>query len=249
MTWRLANSLGVLRDQLNAAHPSRNKASDGTIGDAAHAASKSEHNPNAAGVVTAFDITHDPANGVDGGALAAALTTDPRTWYVIWNSRIWQAESGWQAYVGADPHTSHVHISTKQNSGNYDNNSNWNIGDETMQPNDLNLLSQVAWDRQIDGSDNFVKSYTGKSVSQTLLDVERSAGNREQRRKARDYDKLLPVVADATNWKNYAINTLIPMLEDLKANGGNVSQEDIDKLSKQADDLEQNIKLLNKEKK
>ena len=34
--------------------------------------------------------------------------------YVIWNHRIWgsyDAASGWRPYTGADPHTSHVHIS------------------------------------------------------------------------------------------------------------------------------------------
>lgn len=248
MSWRLAASLEVLRSQLNAAFPTRNKASDGTIGDAAHAATKSEHNPNSAGVVTAFDITHDPSSGLDGTKLASFLILDSRVWYVIWNNRIWEASTGWRQYFGADPHTSHVHISTKQNSGNYDNNSNWNIGDETMQPNDLNLLSQVAWDRQIDGSDNFVKNYTGKSVSQTLLDVERSVGNREQRRKARDYDKLLPVVEDAQNWKKYAIETLIPALEAARSGQSSVSQDLIDQLAKQADDLEQNIKNIGKVK-
>ena len=34
--------------------------------------------------------------------------------YVIWNSKIWksyQASRGWQPYVGASPHTDHVHVS------------------------------------------------------------------------------------------------------------------------------------------
>lgn len=34
--------------------------------------------------------------------------------YVIWNRHIWssyQADAGWRAYTGSDPHTSHIHIS------------------------------------------------------------------------------------------------------------------------------------------
>jgi hypothetical protein len=41
-------------------------------------------------VVTALDVTHDPANGVDPGALAETLRTsrDPSIKYIISNRRI-----------------------------------------------------------------------------------------------------------------------------------------------------------------
>src|SRR3990167_8493968 len=109
---RLANSLAVLRGQIDAAYPLRNRASDGWIGDAAHTTVKSEHNPNTEGVVTALDITHDPANRLHGGDLAEWLNDDSRTWYVIWNRKIWDAK--WLPYNGPNPHDRHVHISTKQ---------------------------------------------------------------------------------------------------------------------------------------
>lgn len=125
MAWRLANSLTTLRNQVNAAYPGRNKVSDGTIGDAAHSSRTSQHNPNPAGVVTAIDITHDPAHGVNGQTLADALITDSRAWYVIFNRRIRYHGGGWQAYSGSNPHTQHVHLSTKQDAGNYDNARNW----------------------------------------------------------------------------------------------------------------------------
>jgi len=125
MAWRLANSLITLRNQINAAYPNRNKDSDGTIGDPAHAATKSEHNPNAAGVVTAMDITHDPKNNVHGGDLAEALNDDNRTWYVIWNRKIWDIK--WIPYWGKNPHDRHVHISTNQSASRYDDGRNWNI--------------------------------------------------------------------------------------------------------------------------
>jgi hypothetical protein len=118
--WTLAPCLVTLRAQVNAAFPNRSKASDGTIGDAAHAATKSEHNPDAQGVVRAFDITHDPAHGCDGNRLAAQLVTsrDSRILYVIWNRRIARSYPkpgipawSWAAYTGPDPHTNHVHLS------------------------------------------------------------------------------------------------------------------------------------------
>ena len=44
MAWRVARSLDVLLGQLNALAPERSKASDGSIGDAAHASRSSDHN-------------------------------------------------------------------------------------------------------------------------------------------------------------------------------------------------------------
>jgi len=134
--WRLAKSLIRLRDQLNAAHPTRSKASDGTIGDAAHAATVSDHNPDAQGIVRAFDITHDPAHGVDGNGIAEALAThrDPRISYVIWNRRMLRSypKPGipawtWAPYTGADPHTNHVHLSVVADARGDDGIRPWNL--------------------------------------------------------------------------------------------------------------------------
>jgi hypothetical protein len=103
-----------LRNQLDARWPTRAKP-DGTIGDLAHKARKSDHNPNHRGVVCAIDITHDPENGCDAGKLAESLrlSRDPRIKYVIWNSRIFSSlvkPWEWREYAGA-PHKEHVHIS------------------------------------------------------------------------------------------------------------------------------------------
>lgn len=120
--WKVADSLEALRRQLNALAPRRSTASDGSIGDAAHASRSSDHNPwwSFAGqpYVTARDFTHDPAGGLDCGWLAGILAQrrDPRVKYVIWNRSIMSGAGGpspwaWRAYSGANPHTHHLHLS------------------------------------------------------------------------------------------------------------------------------------------
>lgn len=131
--WRPAKSLEVLRYQINSAYPGRNKASDGLIGDAAHAKSKSEHNPDANGVVRALDITHDPAKGVDCGRIIEAMVAsrDPRILYVIWNRRICSSEVQpwvWRAYSGKNKHDKHFHVSVVASPALYDNEAPWAIG-------------------------------------------------------------------------------------------------------------------------
>lgn len=131
-TWRLAKSLGVLRDQVNAAWPNRNKDSDGTIGDTRHQAEHSDHNPDTLGVVCAFDITQDPAHGADMAALAARLqaTPHPAQQYIIWDRQIANVDIGnnaWRPYKGSDPHTGHIHISVKHGTS-ADITHAWDIG-------------------------------------------------------------------------------------------------------------------------
>lgn len=126
MAWRVADSLKVYIAQIDAAAPGRARASDGTIGDAAHQAGTSDHNPRliaglgATPVVTAADITHDPAHGCDCGVIAEQLraSRDPRIKYVIWSRRIFTSYPvggvpawTWRSYSGDNPHTKHSHLS------------------------------------------------------------------------------------------------------------------------------------------
>lgn len=135
-TWRVAKSLEKLRQQINTMAPTRNKSSDGTIGDAAHASRNSDHNPwvkdGKMGVVTALDITNDPKNGVDAGKLSEHLRTrhDSRIKYVICNRRIFSSTTNpwqWRPYTGTNPHTAHFHVSVHSEKKHYDNDVAWNI--------------------------------------------------------------------------------------------------------------------------
>jgi hypothetical protein len=140
MTWRVARSLLVLRDQLDALYPGRSKASDGTIGDAAHAASVSDHNPDAAGVVRALDITHDVAHGCDIDLITDQLAAgrDPRISYLIANRLIMSGPAGpspwvWRTYGGDDPHTNHFHLSVVADN-RADDPTPWKLGTTTNKP-------------------------------------------------------------------------------------------------------------------
>jgi len=116
MGWRLAKSLEVLRDQINTLAPGRARGWDGSIGDASHQARKSDHDPDADGVVHAIDVTHDPKRGCDANVLTEALRKgkDSRLKYCIWNGRIFSSLVSpwkWRVYNGASKHDHHMHVS------------------------------------------------------------------------------------------------------------------------------------------
>lgn len=138
--WRAAKSLLKLRDQVNQQAPGRSKASDGTVGDASHQSRDSDHNPwiidGAYGVVSALDITHDPAHGCNVDVLAANIiqSRDGRIKYIIRSRKILRSypKNGrpawtWQSYGGDNPHDKHIHFSVKSDKANYDSEKAWAI--------------------------------------------------------------------------------------------------------------------------
>jgi peptidoglycan hydrolase-like protein with peptidoglycan-binding domain len=131
---RIAKALDTLRSQVNVKYPNRDKSSDGWIGNAAHAATISDHNPNSAGVVQALDITHDPAHGFNSYTFADHLMVvkDNRIKYVISNHRIFLGHGSkawtWQPYHGINPHDHHVHVSVGDSASLYDDPQPWDIG-------------------------------------------------------------------------------------------------------------------------
>lgn len=89
--------------------PNRDTSSDGIMGDARHQATVSDHN-----LGNAFDLTHDPAHGVDCHVISRQITRDIRTKYVIFNRQIWsraRTTEGWRPYSGDSPHDHHMHVS------------------------------------------------------------------------------------------------------------------------------------------
>lgn len=139
-SWRVAKSLAKLRRQVDIAFPDRNKASDGTIGDTNHCPGTSDHCPNindgGVGVVTAFDLTHDPSGGCDCENVVESIRSsrDNRIKYIIWNGRIcnYRAIGGanpwaWRNYSGQNQHTTHAHFSVRGEKSRYDDESEWTI--------------------------------------------------------------------------------------------------------------------------
>lgn len=138
--WRAFNSLLVLRDQVNVIAPDRSKGADGLVGDEDHQGTTSDHNPHPVqgvgpAMVSALDLTHDPANGFDSYTFADILLKwrDKRIKYVISNKRIFSSYTSgsrhawtWGAYSGTDPHTNHVHISVLDNAAS-DSRDLWNL--------------------------------------------------------------------------------------------------------------------------
>ena len=136
--FRIAKSLEKLRAQINTKFPNRSKQSDGWIGDPAHQSTSSDHNPHINEVnwrvVSALDITHDPAHGCDANKVAKGLVAkkDPRIKYVISNGM--KASSyrvgnslpwAWRVYKGPNKHNHHFHISVRAQKSLYDSELAW----------------------------------------------------------------------------------------------------------------------------
>lgn len=110
---RVAPAAQAILDQATFHRPKRSRRSDGTVGDRAHRARRSDHNPDERGIVMAADLTHDPRNGIDahGWARWLARKRDPRVKLLISNGESWTPERGWRPYTGPNPHRTHAHVS------------------------------------------------------------------------------------------------------------------------------------------
>lgn len=139
MSWYVAACLDQLLEEINASAPGRSKASDGSIGDAAHSSRESDHNPcDCHDAVCARDFTHDPAHGFDSYEFADWLRErcdcgdEHRVKYIISNSRIASTTEdwAWRPYTGSNPHSHHVHVSVDHPSSSFDDASSWCWGTE-----------------------------------------------------------------------------------------------------------------------
>jgi hypothetical protein len=130
-SWILIAAGKSLMAEFDAIAPERDHASDGSIGNLAHAAEVSDHNPDETGSVPIHDADHINevhAIDVDSDLRTPGLTmeyvvqfillrcrsgAEKRLRYIIYNRRIWEADNGWKqrAYTGASAHTEHAHFS------------------------------------------------------------------------------------------------------------------------------------------
>lgn len=118
MTCTCAPALLTLRAEFDAMWPNRDKASDGCCGDAAHAARKSDHNPDASGYAHALDVDQDLRGTTDIDEVVEWMWNhpDPRVKYFIRNRKLIYVNDGARPrgiypYSGINPHLQHLHIS------------------------------------------------------------------------------------------------------------------------------------------
>lgn len=153
MAWSVAGCLQKLLDEINTLAPGRSKSSDGSIGDPAHSARKSDHNPDSRGIVHARDFTHDPRAGADMHKIAEELRLkrDHRIKYVIWSSRMFASYDtphrrawAWGRYTGSNAHAHHMHVSVLSGVQIEKDLSDWlQGGDHTMTPEQEKKLDAV----------------------------------------------------------------------------------------------------------
>lgn len=121
MAWYLNKALTNFREEVNRRYPSRDKSSDGTIGDTAHQATTSDHNPDPDGSVDAWDMDvelNGPGKPYDDDlrkVINAAIKHEAIQ-YIIYNRKITSRSWGlgvWKTYTGSNPHDKHVHFNTR----------------------------------------------------------------------------------------------------------------------------------------
>lgn len=146
----LVDCLVALRDEFNRLSPGRDRGADGWIGDPAHAARVSDHNPRPDGRVLALDIdsTGPWPWGYDIGTAVLDIVDehragrDNRLEYVIWYGHIASRSSGWEwiPYTGADQHTGHAHCSARHDLTGEHDTSYWGV---SMNPADVTKIAKA----------------------------------------------------------------------------------------------------------
>jgi hypothetical protein len=121
VTYKLCKAGQQLRLQVDDSFGDRDRSSDGWIGNLAHQNSRSDHNPDAKGIVRAIDIDRDLSGKAKPDLMpylanqirVCAKRGDKRISYIIFNGRIASARFGfrWRKYFGINPHKLHCHVS------------------------------------------------------------------------------------------------------------------------------------------
>lgn len=164
-TWTLIPCLVALFGEFDRIAPSRDHASDGSKGDAAHEQEVSDHNPDETGRVPIHDADHVNevhAIDVDNTLRESDLTmekvvqfllarcrsgAEKRLRYIIYNRRIWSASSGWvqKTYTGASAHTEHAHFSASYVSNLEASTASWHLEDipVALTPGDITKITAI----------------------------------------------------------------------------------------------------------
>jgi len=137
---RLVACLVALREEFNRIAPTRDKESDGWIGDEAHQSGNSDHNPDANGNVHAIDVDKDLNTDFDMQDCVDYIISEcrksgesgkdkGRLKYVIYNRVIWEASNGWNSrpYTGSNPHDKHAHFSCEYAEKYAEDDSPWGL--------------------------------------------------------------------------------------------------------------------------
>src|SRR3954466_5324251 len=162
-SWILIPCLKCLFAEFDRIAPSRDHASDGSIGNAAHEREVSDHNADEVGKVPIHDADHVNevhAIDVDNNLNESDLTmekvvqfllgrcrsgAEKRLRYIIYNRRIWSANSGWsqKAYTGPSAHIEHAHFSASYESALEASTASWHLEDipVALTPDDKTWLS------------------------------------------------------------------------------------------------------------
>ena len=179
-SWILVPCLVTLRSEFNALSPGRDKASDGSIGDVAHAQSSSDHNPDETGStptedadslneVHAIDVDRDLRRS--GWTMEKAVEIivvrhrqgrDNRLQNVIYNRRIWSRSWGWTArrYTGANAHTQHAHFSARYTTAQERDTRPWGLLEAedddmaTITQSDFNARMDAWWNARLSPTAN-----------------------------------------------------------------------------------------------
>jgi hypothetical protein len=122
MQFQLSKAAKQLREQCDDTYPSRDRTSDGWIGDTRHAARPSDHNPDANGWVRAIDLDRDLSGRAkpdlmpdlaDQLRILCKSKREKRIAYIIFDGRIASSKKSWawREYTGANKHNHHMHVS------------------------------------------------------------------------------------------------------------------------------------------
>ena len=129
MKAKLSKAAIQLREQFDDSYPSRDRTSDGWIGDTRHTTRPSDHNPDVNGWVRAIDVDRDVSGKskpdlmpdiADQIRILCKSKKEKRITYIIFDGRIASSKKAWawRTYEGSNKHNHHCHISFSQEADN-----------------------------------------------------------------------------------------------------------------------------------